>query len=422
MASSYFMDSWLAKRNPMDYVKDKKLSSKVYINYMMIRLQKMFKYTNLPDTIPREMLEYYLQVNGSCLIARHSDGNLYAFTGSYGGEPDAYYRPTIYVVANPALKLSKDFKIGEDGVIIRNDSLWMGLYPLMARYASLMAENILTIRSADVMLRVLAMLTAPDDKTKIAAESYLKKLENGEFGVIGENRFFDGVKMQSPPSNNGSYLTQFIELHQYLKGSFYNEIGLNANFNMKREALGDGETSLNEDILLPLCEEMLRCREEDVQKVNEMFGTDIKVEFDSSWAQNILETELALDKMENEASQLATEDTTEVGDGEVVESEESDIEVAESELETETSEDDEEIESTDSDEETEGEEGESSDEKASQLAEEESPDAEESLDEKASQLAEEESSDESASQLAEEIEVEVVVDIGKESEEEDEDE
>ena len=285
-----------------------------------------------------------------------------------------------------------------------------------------MAENILTIRSADVMLRVLAMLTAPDDKTKIAAESYLKKLENGEFGVIGENRFFDGVKMQSPPSNNGSYLTQFIELHQYLKGSFYNEIGLNANFNMKREALGDGETSLNEEILLPLCEEMLRCREEDVQKVNEMFGTDIKVEFDSSWAQNILETELALDKMENEASQLATEDGTEAYDGEVVESEESDIEVAESEPETETSENDEEIESADSDEETKGEEEESSDEKASQLAEEESSDAEESLDEKASQLAEEESFDESASQLAEEIEVEVVVDIGKESEEEDEDE
>ena len=113
--------------------------------------------------------------------------------------------------------------------------------------------------------------------------------------------------MQSPPSNNGSYLTQFIELHQYLKGSFYNEVGLNANFNMKRESLGDGETSLNEDSLLPLCDEMLRCRQEDIQKVNEMFGTDITVEFDSSWAQNIIEKELALDKMKAEASQLAEE-------------------------------------------------------------------------------------------------------------------
>ena len=304
MAGSYFFDSQLAKKNPMDYVKDKKLSANAYINYMAIRLQKMFKYTNLPETIPREMLEYYLMINGSCFISEY-DGNLYAFTGSFGGEPDAYYRPTRYVVANPALKMSKDFDIKSDGVLIRNDSIWQGLYPLMARYASLMAENILTLRSADVMLRVIAMLTAPDDKTRAAAEAYLKKLEDGEFGVIAENRFFEGIKMQSPPSNNGSYLTQFIELHQYLKGSFYNEIGLNANFNMKREALGDGESSLNEDSLLPLCDEMLRCRQEDIKKVNEMFGTDITVEFDSSWAQNVIEKELTLDKMKAEASQLA---------------------------------------------------------------------------------------------------------------------
>ena len=302
MSGSYFFDSWLAKKNAIDYVKDKKLSSKSYINYMTIRLQKMFKYENLPDTIPREILEYYLMINGTCYITK-VDGNLYALMGTFGGEPDPYYKPTKYIVANPALHLSKEYDINKDGVLMRNDSIWQGLYPLMARYACLMAENVLTIRSADVMLRVLAMLTAPDDKTKIAAEAYLKKLENGEFGVIAENRFFEGVKMQSPPSNNGSYLTQFIELHQYLKGSFYNEIGLNANFNMKREALGDGESSLNEDSLLPLCDEMLRCRQEDILKINEMFGTDISVEFDSSWAQNVIEKELMLLKMKNEASQ-----------------------------------------------------------------------------------------------------------------------
>ena len=386
MAGSYFFDSQLAKKSPMDYVKDKKLSANAYINYMAIRLQKMFKYTNLPETIPREMLEYYLIINGTCFISEY-DGNLYAFTGSFGGEPDAYYRPTKYVVANPALKMSKDFDIKSDGVLIRNDSIWQGLYPLMARYASLMAENILTLRSADVMLRVIAMLTAPDDKTRIAAEAYLKKLEDGEFGVIAENRFFEGIKMQSPPSNNGSYLTQFIELHQYLKGSFYNEIGLNANFNMKREALGDEESSLNEDSLLPLCDEMLRCRQEDIKKVNEMFGTDITVEFDSSWAQNVIEKELKLDQMRVETSQLA-EETEESG-----EPEESD----------ETSQLAEETEET-------GEPEESDD--ASQLAEEneETDEPEESDD--TSQLAEENSESEESddtSQLAEEPQIEITI-------------
>ena len=402
MAGSYFFDSQLAKKNPMDYVKDKKLSANAYINYMAIRLQKMFKYTNLPETIPREMLEYYLMINGTCFISEY-DGNLYAFTGSFGGEPDAYYRPTRYVVANPALKMSKDFDIKSDGVLIRNDSIWQGLYPLMARYASLMAENILTLRSADVMLRVIAMLTAPDDKTRAAAEAYLKKLEDGEFGVIAENRFFEGIKMQSPPSNNGSYLTQFIELHQYLKGSFYNEIGLNANFNMKREALGDGESSLNEDSLLPLCDEMLRCRQEDIKKVNEMFGTNITVEFDSSWAQNVIEKELTLDKMRAEASQLA-EETEETG-----EPEESDDA---SQLAEETEETGEPEESDD----------------ASQLAEETEDTGEPEESDDASQLAEEteesgepEESDD-ASQLAENPEISITIINGDNIEISDEDE
>lgn len=308
-----------------EYVTDKRLSAKSYMRYMVIRLQKMFKYENLPETIPHEMLEYYLLMNGSCFITKVNE-KLYAFIGGFGGEPDVYYRPTRYTIANPALRYSSyneidndapptgnefTYKVGEDGVLVRNDSLWVGLAPLMSRYCTLMAENAVTVRSADIMLRVIAMLTAPDDSTKIAAEAYLKKLEKGELGVIAENRFFDGVKMQSPPSNNGSYLTQFIELQQYLKGSFYNEIGLNANFNMKREAIGKGESSLNEDSLLPLCEDMLKCRKEDMQRVSEMFSIEppISVEFDSAWQMNLeqMESELAGIKYSAEAQKQEVE-------------------------------------------------------------------------------------------------------------------
>lgn len=283
-----YWNSQLVSGKIMEYVIDKKRSAQTYINYMLIRLQKMFKYGNLPETIPREMLESYLLRNGSCFVTKEA-GNLYAFLGSFGGEPDPYYRPTLYIVANPALKLSKTYDLWKDGVLMRNDSLWVGLFPLMARYSSLLAENVITIRSADVMLRILALLTAPDDKTREAAEIYLRKIEKGELGAIAENRFFDGVKMQSPPSNNGSYLTQFIELQQYLKASFFNEIGLNANYNMKREAIMESESSLNKDSLLPLCDEMLRCRREDVAKINEMFGMEIHVDFDSAWKQNVEE-------------------------------------------------------------------------------------------------------------------------------------
>lgn len=296
-----YWNSRLVNGKITEYVTDKKVSARTYINYMLLRLQKMFKYDNLPDTLHREFIELYLMQSGSAFLTSVND-DLYVFQGTMGGEPDAYYRPTLFIVANPGLRLNRTYKLwSDDGILLRNDSLWLGLFPLMARYSTMLAENLVTMRVADIILRALSLLTAPDDATRAAGEIYLKKLEKGELGVIGENRFFDGIKLQSPPSNNGSYLTQFIELQQYLKASFFNEIGLNANYNMKREAIMEGESNLNKDSLLPLCEEMLRCRQEDFQLVNDLYGSNIKVDFDSAWKQNLEEIELELN------SQLAGE-------------------------------------------------------------------------------------------------------------------
>lgn len=309
----YFQSFLFTNRRCLEYVTDKSKSSESIICYMLSRLQKMFKYSNLPETIPRQYLENYLLVNGSCVIGKDlmhpEDENLYAFVGAAGGVPDIYYRPSIYIISNPALKTTVQYHISEtdpnnepDGVLIRNDTMWQGLYPMMARYAALISENLLTIRTADIMLRVLALITAPDDSSRLAADQFLKDITDGKLASIAENRFLDGIHMQNPPSNNGSYLTQFIELHQYLVGSFYNEVGLNANYNMKREALSESETGLNDDSLMPLCEDMLRCRREDMEKVNAMFGTSIEVDFDSSWLENTIERLINLRQQASEAS------------------------------------------------------------------------------------------------------------------------
>lgn len=302
------------------YVKDKKTSSRAYYRYLLSRLLRMFQYKNLPDTIPHEILDRYLFEFGIACITK-VNGELYVFSGNLGGPQDVYYRPTQFIISNPHIKtadgqlftanvpvykqftdtplgqpISSDFK-EVDGVLMRNDLDWVGLHPLLSRYAYLMAENVLTLRTADVMLRIIALLTAKTDAERAASIEYLKSIEKGELGVIGESAFHEGVEMQSPPSNNGSYLTQFIEYQQYLKGSFYNEIGLSANYNMKREAIGKGESTLDEDALLPLCDNMLTCRREDLEKVNSLFGTDISVEFSSSWLENRIEALSALRDM-----------------------------------------------------------------------------------------------------------------------------
>ena len=55
---------------------------------------------------------------------------------------------------------------------------------------------------------------------------------------------------------------------------------------MKRESLNSVESQLNDDALLPLVNNMLQCRIDGFNKVNEKYGTNITVELNSSWKSN----------------------------------------------------------------------------------------------------------------------------------------
>ena len=92
-----------------------------------------------------------------------------------------------------------------------------------------------------------------------------------------------------------------------------NELGLNANYNMKRERLNLGEVSMNVDVLLPYVENMLNSRREAIKQVNEMFGTDITVDLNSSWKlehENFLALSKDIEKVETEETE-ETEETKE---------------------------------------------------------------------------------------------------------------
>ena len=265
---------------------DKKRAVSTHISYMINRTQSMFNWEGLPDTIPQRILELYLQINGNICFYKYQ-GNIYIFTGGMGGEPDEYYRPTIYTIANPYLKISKELRIDIDCALMYNDSLLIGLLPMFERYATAISETELSIDISTVNSRIIDLITAPDDRTKASAEKYLSDIRDGKQGIIAENSFLDGLRSQPYGSTgNTNNITNLIELLQYQKASWYNELGLNANYNMKRESINSGESQLNNDALLPLIDDMLNCRKFGAEKVNAMFGTNISVSLASSWEDN----------------------------------------------------------------------------------------------------------------------------------------
>lgn len=264
------------------YVKNKDTAVMAFIENTLAKTQAMFVYEGLPDTVPAEELERLLQTEGNAFFAE-VNGELYALQGAAGGEPDPYNRPTIYTVANPALKLNKSYKIGVDGVFIKNDTNGNSLLPIIGKFAVLYTDGIISLNTASILTRITMLISASDDKTKQSADEFLKKILDGDFSVIGENAFFKGVNMQTAATSNTQYITQLVELVQYYKANMLNELGLNANYNMKRERLNTGEVAMNVDVLLPYVDNMLHERQKALKQVNEMFGTEITVRFGSSW-------------------------------------------------------------------------------------------------------------------------------------------
>jgi len=261
--------------------RDKKRNLDSFIRYMLVRTLQMFKYEGLPETLPAEELEKMLQVEGFAFVTEH-EGNLYAFTGGLGGVQGVYGEPTEIVVSSPALSLNKTFRIDE-GVLISNDYMRIGLIPLISQYGTILTENTITMILSTINKRTNNLISVNDDNTAESARQYLKKLEDGELGFIMENRLYESLKAKTVVENSSTRLVDLIELHQYTKASLYNELGLNSNFNMKKERLISQEIEINSNSIYPLVDNMLECRQKAVDKINKKYSTSITVEFASSW-------------------------------------------------------------------------------------------------------------------------------------------
>lgn len=309
---------------------NKELAAREHIDDMTKRLLTMFTYDGtLPDTLPQDEIEEMI-LDGYIYVTNVEDadivnypgspvlkGGLYAFAGIEGTYPDFYGRNTVINIVHPRLNKVLHREIGIDCVKIKNDSLGTGLYTLNKRYATMLVENEISMLIADINVRCPAVMVAETDSSKKSAEEFLNQVNRGSVGVITGKSFTDNSGITSLPYNNtaSQSITNLIELEQYLKASWYNEIGLNSNYNMKREALNTAENDMNFDALVPLPLNMLITRQKGWDKVNEIFGTNIQVRFNEPFRQ-LLETtgedeSLNEEQVTIEDAEIDTEDITE---------------------------------------------------------------------------------------------------------------
>lgn len=269
----------------LDNIKDKEKTISHLTELDLIKTNSIFNYTGLPDTINKHELEKILQINGYGIITEVNN-ELVALWGTEAPPYNIYYEPTKVIVANPWGDINKTFTIDDDCILIKNDCYKMGLLPILTRYNTLLCETDITLLCALINMRIMNIIKANDDNEKKVAEEFLNKLIAGDLSALLSSKYnmSDNYIETLPYSNTSTnYITQLIEIEQYIRGTKLNEIGLQSNYNMKRERLSSSETTLNEDSLKPLIDDMLEQRETALENVNKKYGTNIKVSKNSAW-------------------------------------------------------------------------------------------------------------------------------------------
>ena len=287
-----------------------------YFKWLLNKTAACFYITGLPDTINETYLKTNLLLDGNIAITDFDD-KLYACIGSQGGPPDEYYKGTVYTIANPVLG-SKMAKIGTDCIVIYNNELdqftgdcWIsGIYELINQTATLLADNIVSISCCQINTRVQAMAVAESEGQALGAEIALKKLYAGQPYQVLRSDLID--KLTINPINNtasGQNISELVELHNYIISNYFQSIGVRSNNIRKKSHVLQDEIDVQNDYLQISIFEILASWQAGFDKVNELYGTDIRVELNPALLDTIIESETESDDNTESTETVESVDT-----------------------------------------------------------------------------------------------------------------
>ena len=246
-------------------------------------LQEMFVYQGLPDTLPAREIEINLLLTGHCIIFDHDFDIITANTNIFGY--DLYYRPTKATYANPEID-SDTLTIGDDCEIIYNNSLMdnvsyipcdASLNTFIARYARQLADIEATINIDMVNNRIVSFPVASNVGVMQSLISFFKKWRNGESSIITDDNIiqeFRNVDIAAKQTKNG--INDWLIARDKILEQFFREIGVKM-YQPKKAQVSEDEVTANNQLLLISHDDMLKCRQEGIKRVNDHYGLNITV-------------------------------------------------------------------------------------------------------------------------------------------------
>lgn len=261
-----------------------------YFDFILRLLYRVIIFDNIPETVSETFFKLILYTQGKVCFLKgeligESGSDLLSLNCSRADTPDVYYIPRKVLVTNPRLKKQYNITPGKDCEILylsEADKYCLsevngGLYSLIERTATMLADNDISINIAQKNTRLTNIVSGDTQNTVDSIRAVIMAMYEGDPTIVVKSSLIDklqGIPILNNTSNNHN-LVELIEVQQYILSHFYEQIGIATHDQMKRERLITAEINDNLDLCFLNVDDMLVTIQEGLKRVNAMFGTEI---------------------------------------------------------------------------------------------------------------------------------------------------
>lgn len=250
------------------------------------KVLNLFTWEGLPADLPQREIEFRLNFTDLAVTAivnsRRYKKLIAADASGYGV---TQYRDVwtncIWTCPNDAGKADL---LGPDksAVLIRNNSSLLPTSILVDRYAGLLAHAELSLQAILINSRTTGILAARDDKQRDAIMQFYAALEDGRTMAIVDDTGLDslvgseGLRQIATTYPSSTHILDFWQARQNLYKEFLAEIGISKSTD-KRERLISDEVAQDQPLYEFSLDDMLRCRQQGAEEMNDLFGLSVSV-------------------------------------------------------------------------------------------------------------------------------------------------
>lgn len=255
----------------------KHLNDRVATDYfyrLMLIARSVFEWENLPNNIDEKWIENYLFAEGKCVFFKDPEKGMMVARCTPNGNFNYYDEPTLvrpYAIGYTGKSLQNDVEC----VVIRNNDCMIPTSPTIQLYALKLANIDRTI-DVNIQAQKMPIIIKCSDKQRLSLKRMIDQRNDNE-PVIWTDKALDleGVEVLN---TQAPIVFDKLEIQKH---NIWNEcmtfLGINNANQDKRERLVDDEVQANNEQVEASFNIMLKAREQACKRINEIFGTNIKV-------------------------------------------------------------------------------------------------------------------------------------------------